>query len=295
MKKLFCVNVNKYKKDADFEVYYPASLDKVKDHAVTFLTKKNIKYALVFEKCSENLIFWPEECEIIKEIKNKGHVFIKCEDPHLRFCEFFEENEIVNTPKKEEYRLIEGAWICEGANIGKNVIIQPGAYISGETTIGDDSYIGCGVKIIGKVRIGEKTVIRENTIIGADGLTTDRNKEGKPVKMPQFGGVNIGDRVSIGASVVIARGAIDDTVIGNDTAIDNCSFISHNVVIGDRVFIVGESILFGSVKVKDNVMISGNATIRNGVSIGEGAFVGMGAVVVKDVQSDVVVKGNPAK
>ena len=295
MKKLFCVNISRYDKERDFNVYYPASLDKVKDFAVTFISNKNLKYKYKFMNCRNNLIFWPEECEIPSEIKSKGHVFVKCENPHLRFCQFFEENKIDNIPQKENYQLIEGAWICEGANIGKNVTILPGAYISGETVIGDDSYIGCGVKIVGKVRIGNRVIVRENTVLGADGLTTDRNKEGKPVKMPQFGGVCVGDDVSIGANVVIARGAIDDTVIGNESSIDNCTFISHNVKIGKRVFIVGESILFGSVNIEDNVMISGNSTIRNGVNVGKGALIGMGSVVVRDVQEDYVVKGNPAK
>ena len=267
----------------------------MKDYAVTFLSRKNIERCNVFERCKNNLIFWPSDCDIPDAIKDKGHVFVECENPHLRFCEFFEENEIVNIPRKEQYKQVGGAWICEGASIGKNVVIQPGAYISGEAVIEDDSYIGCGVKIIGKVKIGKKVAVRENTVIGADGLTTDRNEEGRPIKMPQFGGIYIGDGVSIGANVVIARGAIDDTVIGDETAIDNCSFISHNVVIGKRVFIVGESILFGSVTVGDNVMISGNTTVRNGVNIGDGATVGMGAVVVKDVQKGVVVKGNPAR
>lgn len=295
MERLFCVNVSRYQSDSDFDVYYPASLDRVKDYAVTFLTRKNIERCNVFERCRNNLIFWPDGCDVPHTIKNRAHVFVKCENPHLRFCEFFEENEIVSIPRKEQYKLVGGAWICEGACIGNNVVIQPGAYISGETVIGENSYIGCGVKIIGKVKIGKKVVVRENAVIGADGLTTDRGEDGRPVKMPQFGGIYIGDGVSIGANAVIARGAIDDTVIGDDTAIDNGSFISHNVVIGKRVFIVGESILFGSVTVGDDVMISGNSTVRNGVNIGDGATVGMGAVVVKDVQKGVVVKGNPAR
>ena len=126
-------------------------------------------------------------------------------------------------------------------------------------------------------------------------MTTDRDEAGKPVKMPQFGGVVIENNVTIGANTVIARGAIDDTIIGAETSIDNCVFVSHNVKVGKRVFIVGESILFGSSEVDDNTMISGNSTIRNGVRIGRNALVGMGAVVTKNVGDESTVKGNPAK
>lgn len=295
MKKYFCVNVNKYVKDLNFEVYYPSSLEKPKDFAVSFLTEKNYEKKDIFKKCTNCLIFWPSSKDIPKDILSNGHAIVLCDNPHLRFCEFFEENHIDNNPKNEKVKLINGSYISPKAKIGKNVIIQPGAYISGDTRIGDNCYIGCGVKIIGEVKIGNNVVIRENTVLGADGLTTDRNSEGKPVKMPQFGGVVIGNNVIIGANTVIARGAIDNTFVDEETMIDNCVFISHNVQIGKRAFIVGESILFGSSIIGDDAFVSGNVTIRNGIEVGKNAVIGMGAVVVKNVDSDVTVKGNPAK
>lgn len=295
MKKFFSINVSRYVEDLNFEVYYPASLDYPKDHSVTFLTVQNIKRSSIFEECSNCLIFWPQDYKVPENIRTKNHAIVLCADPHLMFCQFFKENAIDNIPIKEKCRLVEGAYICENAKIGKNVLIQPGAYVSGETFIGNNSYIGCGVKIIGKVTIGDNVVIRENSVIGADGLTTDRDNYGKPVKMPQFGGVVIGNSVTIGANTVIARGAIDDTVIGSETSVDNCVFISHNVQVGKRVFIVGESILFGSSKIGDNTLISGNSTIRNGVQVGHNALIGMGSVVTKNVDHGTIVKGNPAK
>lgn len=295
MKKFFAVNVNKYVKELSFDVYYPASLDYPKDHAVTFLSEQNIGRSHVFERCVNCLIFWPENYKIGKQIKEQNHAIVLCGNPRLQFCQFFQDNGIDDRPVKEKSRLVDGSFICEGAVIGKNVLIQPGAYISGETIIGDNSYIGSGVKILGRSIIGENVVIRENTVIGADGLTTDRNELGEHVKMPQFGSVVIKDNVSIGANSVVARGAIDNTLIGAGTSIDNCVFVSHNVQVGKGVFIVGESILFGSSKIGDKTLISGNSAIRNGVTVGSSAVVGMGAVVTKNVSNGVIVKGNPAK
>lgn len=161
--------------------------------------------------------------------------------------------------------------------------------------MGNNVYIGSGVKMIGKIKIGNNVIVRENTVIGADGLSTNRDEEGRALTMPQFGGVWIGDNVEIGALTVIARGAIDDTVIENGVKIDNSCFISHNVRIGKNSFIVGETIMFGGSSTQEQAFISGNATIRNKIRIGEKALVGMGAVVTKDVEDFSVVIGNPAR
>lgn len=49
------------------------------------------------------------------------------------------------------------------------------------------------------------------------------------------------------------------------------------------------------VTIGDNVWIGGSATILPGVTIGDNVTVGAGSVVVKDVPSNAVVAGNPAR
>ena len=191
--------------------------------------------------------------------------------------------------------MVDGAFICDGAVIGNNCRIFPGAYIDSEVVIGNNCYIGSGVRLLGSVKIGNDCIIRENTVIGSDGLTTRRDIKGKVVTIPQFGGVIIEDNVQIGALTVIGKGAIDNTVIHSGSRIDNCCFISHNVQIGEDTLVVGETIMFGSSSTGDQAYISGNSTIRDGVDIGERAIVGMGSVVVKSVPAGRIVKGNPAE
>lgn len=53
--------------------------------------------------------------------------------------------------------------------------------------------------------------------------------------------------------------------------------------------------LFGSIIVKDNVFIGINTTILPGVVIGENSIIGAGSIVTKNVPSDSVVAGIPAK
>lgn len=113
--------------------------------------------------------------------------------------------------------------------------------------------------------------------------------------MPQFGGVVLEDDVQMGANTVIARGAIDNTVISRGCKIDNSVYISHNAFLGENVFMCGESHTFGSVTIGKNSLISGNAAVRNGLTVGEGCLVGSGAMVTRNVKDGRVVLGNPAK
>lgn len=294
MEKYFDVKADKYVVGHNFHVYRPASLNKPKDNSVMFITESYMDYVQAFENVKECLVFWPRDINVPEQIF-KRHAIFKCQDPHREFARFFSTNNIKNLSDNEEMDLINGAYISRKAVMGENCTVFPGAYIGGNIKLGNNVYIGAGVKLIGKVYIGNNVIIKENTVIGADGLTTDRDEDGHALTIPQFGSVVIEDNVHIGANSVIARGAIDETRICKGTKIDNQVFISHNVTIGEDSFVVGETIMFGSSSVGKKCLISGNSTLMNMVNVGDESIVGAGAVVTKSVSSKSVVKGNPAK
>ncbi len=294
MKEYFRVNASKYVSEKNFDVVRPASLNIPKDNAVMFIGEQYMDRSQALLNCSNCLVFWPDSVDLPKDIKSR-HAIVLCEKPRINYCRFFAENNITYYPAFEDFEIVNGAYICKTAQIGKNCRIQPGAYIGGEVELGDNCYIGTGARLVGEIHGGNNLVIRENSVIGADGLSTDRDVDGKALTMPQFGGVVLEDNVQIGALTVIARGAIDNTVIKRGSKVDNSAFISHNVVLGEDTFVVGETIMFGSSSTGNQAFISGNSTIRDGRRIGEKSIVGMGSVVVKNVEDGTVVKGNPAK
>ena len=293
-KRYFEVHADTYVKDKDFIIYRPASLNNPGDNAVMFVTEGFMKYSKVLLNCRNCLVFWPRNIEVSNAICDRHAIFL-CDNPHKEYCRFYRNNKITYFPEMDEIDTVNGAFIAKNAVIGRNCRILPGSYIGREVEIGDNCYIGSGVRLVGEVHIGNNVVIRENSVIGADGLSTDRDENEKALTMPQFGGIVIEDNVQIGALTVIARGAIDNTVIKSGAKIDNSVFISHNVQIGKDTFIVGETIMFGSSSTGNRVFISGNSTIRDGRHIGDGARIGMGSVVVKNVDNYTVVKGNPAR
>ena len=294
MKEYFKVNVGKYVAGKDFDVVRPASLNNPKDHAVMFISAGYMDRIDAFRKCKSCLVFWPVE-EAVPDDIAEHHAVCVVKNTRNGYCGFFRDNSITYYPPVEEFEVINGAYIAKTAKVGKNCRILPGAYIGGEVEIGDNCYIGLGTKIVGEVHIGNNVIVRENSVVGADGLSTDRDENGRALTMPQFGGVIIEDDVQIGALTVIGRGAIDNTILKRGSKIDNSTFISHNVTVGEDTFVVGESIMFGSSSTGKQVLISGNSTIRDGRHIGDKAVIGMGSVVVKNVEDGAVVKGNPAK
>lgn len=293
-KGYFEINIRKYDAEKSYVLTRPSSLNKPQDHSVMFCTKEHLSEAGSLSEVKNCLVFWPEGEKIPKQFI-KRHVFLCTKNPRQAYAMFFVENSITNYPKPCQYDVVNGAYIAKGAKIGKNVLIFPGVYIDDEVVIGNNCYIAPGVKLIGRIIIGNNVIIRENTVIGCDGLSTMRKEDGTAATIPQFGGVVIEDHVQIGANTAIARGAIDDTTIHSGCKIDNCCFISHNVQMGANTFVVGETIMFGSSSTGENAYISGNSTIREGMHIGSNALIGMGSVVVKPVPDGMTVKGNPAK
>lgn len=293
-REFFRVNSNEYVPETNYWIVCPASIKHPKNHAVMFVTKNYPQYKYVFSEVSGCLVFWPQEWEI-PEVVSKKHAVVPCENPHLEYCRFFSKNKITNLPQPEDGEYINGAFIAKKAKVGEGVTIFPNAYIGGDVVIGDNCYIGTGVKIVGKVRIGRNVVIRENTVIGSDGLSTDRDENGHPITMPQFGGVVIEDDVQIGANAAIMRGAIDDTIISQGCKIDNMVFVSHNALIGEESFVVGMSLLFGSASVGKQAQISGGCMVGNYVHIGDSSLLGMGSVATRSIPDGSIAYGTPAK
>ena len=131
---------------------------------------------------------------------------------------------------------------------------------------------------------------------------------GKNTKIWHFShiqaGASIGENCIIGQNVNIGPGV----VIGDNVKIQNNVSVYEGVTIEDDVFL-GPSCVFTNVRkpedfgmrkfIKTHVgkgaVIGANATIICGIKIGAGAFIGAGSVVTKDVLSDELAMGNPAK
>jgi len=191
--------------------------------------------------------------------------------------------------------------------VSSTAIIYPGVELSEGCIIED--YVIIGAYPAGfegkdlKTFIGKNAIIRSHTVIYAGNNIGNNFQTGNKANIREFN--TIGNNVSIGTLSVIEH----HVNIGNNVRIHTQTFIpeytniENNVWIGPNVVLTNSKYpnsinakknLSGCL-LKDSSIIGANSTILPGTKIGKNSLVGAGAVVTKDVLSDTVVAGNPAK
>ncbi len=162
-------------------------------------------------------------------------------------------------------------------SIGARSRVEAGAAIGPGCVIGDDCVIGAGselvarVTLVARVKLGQRVLVHPGAVIGADGfglaMSDTENGGGQWLKVPQLGGVSIGDDCEIGANTTIDRGAIADTVLEADVRLDNQIQIGHNVHIGAHTAMAGCSAVAGSARIGRYCLIGGGAGVLGHLEI----------------------------
>ena len=279
-----------------------ASIENADDGDISFIKNERFVSKVLKTKASAIVSHRP-----IEETKK---TLIIVDNPFPAFLKLLK---IISDQKQQQPRTIHpstviskdssiGDNISVGANvvidgntqIGNNVTIYPNAFIGARCKIGDDSIIYPNVTIREEVTIGKRVVIQSGASIGDDGFGF-LQIDGKHVKIPQVGTIEIGDDVSIGSNVTIARAALDKTIISSGVKIDNHSHIAHNCTIGENSMLIAYAKLAGGVKIGKNVMIAEDVGVTDHVEIADNCMVGAASNVYKSLEPGSVVWGSPAK
>ena len=198
-----------------------------------------------------------------------------------------------------------GAQIGAGVSIAPHAVIEAGAVIGDHTVIGANTYLGheakigahChiypNVSIRERCTLGNRVIIHNGAVIGSDGFGYEM-AQGRYVKIPQTGIVQIDDDVEIGANTTIDRARFGRTWIGEGTKIDNLVQIGHNVVIGKHTVICAQTGVSGSSKIGNYVTLAGQVGLVGHIEIGDQAVVAAQSGVSKDIPAKEMWWGYPA-
>ena len=186
-----------------------------------------------------------------------------------------------------------GACIGDEVEIGNGCDIHPGAVIGPGCRLANDVIVHPNAVLYQDVTLGNRVIIHSGAVIGADGFGY-RFTEGRFVKIPQLGTVEIHDDAEIGACTTVDRGAIGPTIVGAGTKLDNLIMIGHNCELGKHNVFASQVGLAGSCSTGDYVRLGGQVGVKDHVRLNSGCMVGAQSGIHKDIPEGEIWIGYPA-
>lgn len=242
-------------------------------------------------------------------VPGNGRPLIRVADPLMAFVTIVQR--LRGAPADADHRIDPTAHIHPTAVLAADVSVGPYAVIGAGTVVGPRARIHAGVCVGRDCRLGEdvvlyphavlydhchlgnRVIVHANAVLGADGFGY-RTHDGRHVKVPQLGRVEVADDVEIGACSTIDRGTFGPTRIGTGTKIDNLVMVGHNCQIGRHNLLVSQVGIAGSTNTGDYVVMAGQVGVADHLQIGSGAILGAKAGVHKDVPPGARMLGAPA-
>ncbi|KGR73973.1 acyltransferase [Ureibacillus sinduriensis] len=209
----------------------------------------------------------------------------------------------------------ESVVLGKNVQLGNNVVIYPGTTIGNNVIIQDNAVIGkqptrAKASILPDVKSLPPTVIGNGVTIGTSAIIYANAKIEDDVFIADLATVR--ERVTIGEKTIIGRGVAveNDCTIGIRCKLETNCYITAYSEVGDYAFIAPCVVTtndnymarskerfdkFKGVTVKTGGRIGANSTILPGKIIHEDGVVAAGSLVSKDVESETIVLGNPAR
>jgi len=169
------------------------------------------------------------------------------------------------------------AFVHPDAKLGKDVTVEPFAYIADNVVIGDGTWIGPNATVMYGARIGKNCKVFPSAVVS--GIPQDMKFVGEETT------AEIGDNTTIREGVTVNRGTVaaGKTVVGTNCLLMAYSHVGHDCFIGNHCIIGNATGLAGEVKVDDWAILSGGTLVHQFARIGAHVMVGGGSKIRIDV------------
>ncbi|MBU2738431.1 UDP-3-O-(3-hydroxymyristoyl)glucosamine N-acyltransferase [Acidithiobacillus concretivorus] len=284
--------------DAEYLVTGIAPLDTAEAGDITFFQASSLRGCLQSSQAGA-VILSPESADDFSGncivVKNPYAAFAKImqylfpvarHEPGIHHSAQLDRNVQIHP----EVRIDAFVKVESGVQIAAGVWLEAGVFVGADVLIGAGTHVYPGVKIYSGCRIGERCVIHAGAVIGADGFGF-AEENGKYLKIPQIGGVLIGNDVEIGANTCIDRGVLTDTILADGVKIDNLVQIGHNVQIGAHTVIAGQTGIAGSTRIGSHCRIGGQVGVTGHVEIADNCVIAGQSAITHSLRSSGVYSG----
>lgn len=203
-------------------------------------------------------------------------------------------SELLREPEPSGGTRHPSALVEPGAQIADDVTLEAGAVVKAGAQIGAGSRIGAHAVVYGGAVLGERVSVGPGAVVGRPGFGWTASPQGKLVRVPQRGGVVIGNDVEVGPLCTIDAGTLGPTEIGDRVCLDAQVHVGHNAKIGSDTLVAAQSGFAGSVVIGRGVRVGGQAGFADHVTVGDGAQISAQSGVIGDIEAGARVAGFPA-
>jgi UDP-3-O-[3-hydroxymyristoyl] glucosamine N-acyltransferase len=186
--------------------------------------------------------------------------------------------------------------IEDGVEIGPGTSVDAFCFLGNGARLGENCWLHPRVTLYAGARLRDRVEVHSGAVIGGDGFGYVFG-DGRHLKFPQLGSVEIGDDVEIGCNTTIDRGSLEQTQIGAGVKIDNLVQIAHNVRIGENSVVAAQVGISGSCTVGARVLVGGQVGIAPHCKLEDDAIIGAQAGIPsgKTIRRGQTVWGTPAR
>lgn len=179
------------------------------------------------------------------------------------------------------------AFVHPEAKLGENVIVEPFAYVDGNTEIGDGTHVMTQATILSGACIGKNCTIFPHATIA--GIPQDLKFQGEETT------AIIGDHTTIRECATVNRGTASRgyTKVGSHCLIMAYSHVAHDCVLNDYVILGNATQLAGEIEIDNFAIVSGGSLAHQFTKIGSHVMIQGGSKIAKDIPPFVMVGREP--